>query len=177
MTTIILVSIGVLLAAVAALFIYFYGGDAFTQNEIKANAGRLVSEGAQIEAATELYYRQEGEMPGDGTDGEQAIDDLIEKRYLTHIPIGVKSDNGAGSWKMEYGDDGMIYSRLGLQVDEASMAVCREARRQLKYTDTVPAGQPNAGKLMVYKCDGSDYMDASWRNAGTLPNREPCCVR
>lgn len=177
MTTIILVAIGVLIAAAAAIMMVFYGGDAFTSSEVRANAARLVGEGAQLSYATDLYYRQEGKLPGDGVDGDQAIDDLFEKKYLTHMPLGVRKDGYSAPWKMEYGADGMIYSRLGLSSDEYAMSVCREARRQLNYKDVIPAGEPDAGKLKVYQCDGSDYHDTSWASRGTLPDSEPCCVR
>lgn len=176
MTTIILVAIGVLIAAAAALAVIYYGGDAFGVNKTRAEAARLVSEGAQIQYATDLFVRQEGTLPGDGV-SEQALPDLLSKKYLQSVPVGVVNADGTRQpWTMEYSATGMIYSRVGLQSDEAAMAVCREARRQLKYTDTVQSG-PDAGKLMVYRCDGTDYRDASWRSTGTIPDREPCCIR
>jgi len=176
MTTIILVAIGILIAAAAALMMIFFGGDAFGNNAKRADAARLVSEGAQIQYATDMYYRQEGEMPGLGSNGAQAIQDLLAKKYLTNVPRGfVSSDGTVNDWKMDYGTDGMIYSHVGLSSDAGALDLCREARHQLKYTDVVPDGQPNAGKLAVYKCDGSDYPRS--HPANTLPDREPCCIR
>lgn len=176
MTTIILVAIGIVIAAASALAVIFYGGAAFGVNQVRADAARLVGEGAQIQYATDLYVRQEGTLPGNGV-GDQALPDLIAKKYLTHVPLGARNADGTITpWKMEYSSTGMIFSRIGLQSEESSMAVCREARRQLNYTDTVQSG-PDAGKLMVYKCDGTDYRDVAWRTSGTLPDREPCCIR
>lgn len=168
MTTIILVIIGILLAAAGALMMYFYGGDAFNNNELRAEAARLVSEGAQVEYAATLYYHQEGKLPGRLSDGNlsgsQAIDDLLDKKYLSSMPVGSKLVD-SNPWEMIYGTDGMIYTTLGAQSDEAAMNICKEARRQLSLPD------PDA----VYQCDGSDYPGS--HPAGTLPDREPCCVR
>lgn len=187
MTTIILVSIGVLIAAVAALFVIFYGGDAFTTGEKRAEAARLVSEGQQISNATTLFYHQVGRLPGEETDGtlnsSKALKELLDNDYLDKVPQGSRLTNKA-DWLMEYGTDGMIYSKLGVMVDmsdpnvskdaktaaTAALDVCREARKQLQYTDT-----DADGKLMVYKCDGSNYPRS--HPEGTLPDREPCCVR
>ena len=189
MTTIILVSIGVLIAAAAALFIVFYGGDAFSVGEKKAEAARLVSEGQQISNATTLFYHQVGRLPGQDENDKSklnsslALKELLDNDYIDKRPVGAKLTNKA-EWAMEYGTDGMIYSKLGTMVDQsdpaisseaksastAALDVCREARRQLEYKD-VDAN----GDLKVYKCDGSDYPRA--HPAGTLPDREPCCVR
>lgn len=167
MTTIILVAIGILIAGAAALMMIFFGGDAFSSSETKAQAARLVSEGAQVEYATDLFYRERGEMPGIKDQGASAIKELIDNKYLTHNPQGaIKANGDSEKWTLEYGSDGMIYSRLGLQSDEASMSICREARRQLQFKD-VDAD----GKLKVYKCDGSNHP------GGFLPDREPCCIR
>ena len=181
MTTIILVAIGVLIAAAAALFVIFYGGDAFSDSAVRAEASRLVSEGSQIEHATTLYYQQEGKLPGlrDGKlDDQMALYDLQGKAtpndksddYLSSVPMGTKLTTTA-DWTMKYGDDGMIYSRLGLESDKGAMDVCRQARRSMGF----PAGAD--GSMAVYKCNGADYPDAKWKAAQTLPPDEPCCIR
>lgn len=181
MTTIILVAIGILIAAAAAYFVIFYGGDAYNGGEVKAEAARLVSEGQQISYATDLFYRQEDRMPGqksDGTlDGTLAVQELKDKNYIPISPAGSKLTN-VDNWKMEYGKDGMIYTKIGQvagadasrdekRAYDASIAVCRQARKQLAFKDYD----------QVYKCDGSDYSDAAWHGRGTLPDREPCCIR
>lgn len=176
MTTIILVAIGVVIAAAAALMMIYYGGNAFGVNEVRAEAGRLVNEGAQVQYATDLFYRERGEMPGATTNGATGMQELIDEKYLTHNPQGaVNPDGSVEKWKLEYGTDGMIYSKLGTISSQRSLDVCREARRQLKYEDVVPTGQPYAGQIAIYKCDGSDYPRS--HPTGTLPDREPCCIR
>lgn len=174
MTTVILVSIGILLAAIAALFVIFYGGDAFGSSSVKTEAARLVVEGQQISDATDLFYRQEDRLPGQGKrapgEGEvnpDPLKDLSEMKYLPIAPVGAKLTSEARPWKMEYGTDGMIYSSLGAKDDKTSNAVCKEARRQVQLS--------NPDK--IYQCDGSDYPDATWGARGTLPDREPCCIR
>ena len=115
MTTIILVILGVLLAAAAALMMYFYGGDVFGKYNEEAEAGRLVSESAQIEAAMELYYQNEGKYPaGD------AMDTLIEADYLAQPPHGYK-DDANGEWVVDY-DYGQIRSTVGAADDDAIAA-------------------------------------------------------
>ena len=170
MTTIILVAIGILIAAAAALMVVFYGGDAFWSSDVKAEAARLVGEGAQISYAIDLFEKQEEYLPGRGTGPgatTDALTDLKDKKYLPIPPGGAKITSGASAWKIEYGQDGMIYSKLGSVDDAQSNAVCKEARRQLQLLP----------KDAIYKCDGSDYPNAAWAAAHSLPDREPCCIR
>lgn len=178
MTTIIFVAIGVLLAAAAAIFVIFYGGSAFGEGATKAEAARLVSEGQQISYATDMFYRQEERMPGqkaNGTlDGTLAIQELKDRHYIPISPAGARLTN-EDTWKMEYGTDGMIYTKIGAvgaASEEKSLDVCRQARIQLGYKDRDANGDIN-----VYKCDGTDYLDAAWHTRNTLPDREPCCIK
>lgn len=154
MTTIILVVVGVLLAAVAALMIVFYGGDVFTRYHQEAEAGRLVNEGAQIEAAVELYYQREMAFP----DGENAIDVLVDEDYLVSIPKGFGGTNG--DWTIDY-EEGHIRSTVGSADDDDAISLCVTARRQLKI----------ANPEDVKQCDGSDSEN------GRLHGLEPCCIR
>lgn len=174
MTTIILVAIGVLIAAVAAIMMIFYGGDAFSDSKQRADAARLVQESAQVEYAFDLYTRQEGQMPGLDTAGNpvsglQAINDLKAKKYLSYAPLGMQDaiSNGTfdGNWAIDY-NLGVIRSSLGPatingEPNEDALGICREARKQLYL--------PEPEK--VYKCDGSDVV-----GGGGLSSREPCCI-
>lgn len=184
MTTIIFVAIGILLAAAAAIFVIFYGGAAFNESSTRSEAARLVTEGQQISYATEMFYRQEERLPGqkaDGSlDGTLALQELKTKDYLPIAPVGSHLTNVDG-WKMEYGTDGMIYSKLGSYIastdtsasdsakktSEAALNVCRQARKQLQFADF----------NTVYKCDGTDYPAGRYHPEGSLPDREPCCIR
>lgn len=155
MTTIILVAIGILIAAAAALMMVFYGGDVFEKYSQEAEAGRLVSEGAQIESAVELYYQKEGGYPR----GADPVDTLIAEDYLSHRPMGVKGGTG-GDWAIDY-DEGLILSVVGSADNESAVKICETARRQMKFPN--PEEVPN--------CDGSDSPN------GSLSRLEPCCIR
>ena len=157
MTTIILVILGVLLAAAAVLFVIYYGGDAFGNGHIEAEAGRLVGEGAQMEAALELYYRQEGHYPT----SDDPVAELIAAGYLDYQPLGTRTTE-ADRWAINY-DAGMILARLGTTDHEESTSICLKARQQLD----LPAANTSTG---IYRCDGSDSP------GGRLAGREPCCI-
>lgn len=153
MSNIFLVIMGVLIAGAAAIMTIYYGNDAFSKYKEEAEAGRLVSEGAQIEAAVELYYRNKGQYPEGDPLGE-----LKATNYLTHSPRG--AEYITGEWIVDY-DEGHIRATVGPSSDEDAMDICRTARRQLK----MPEWET------VYQCDGSDSPN------GKLSSREPCCIR
>lgn len=155
MTTIILVIIGILIATAAALMLVFYGGDGYKESEIRAEAGRLVNEGAQMTYAMDFYQQQENEIPGNGTDGAAALADLVEKKYLAHVPKGFAGTDG--NWRIDFGQ-GVIRSTLGPASETRNKAICVEARRQLDFS-----GEP-------FLCDGSDHPE------GKLSQRDPCCI-
>jgi len=157
MTTIILVILGVLLAAAAVLFVVYYGGDAFGNGHIEAEAGRLVGEGAQMEAALELYYRQEGHYPR----GDNPVAELISAGYLDMNPMGTRTTD-PDKWSINY-DAGMILARLGTTDHEETTSICLKARQQLD----LPKANTATG---IYRCDGTDSP------GGRLSGREPCCI-
>ena len=153
MTTTILVTIGILIAAAAALMTVFYGGDAFNNGKTNAEAARLVVEGAQMERAVGAFVAQEGRRPGDGVTPALIEEELIRKRYLREVPLGARQP-----WVIDY-DNRMIHADLGAVENKQAKDVCLAARRQLDLPE------PNK----VFRCDGSDY-------GGALPSREPCCI-
>ena len=157
MTTILLVILGVLLAAASVLFVVYYGGDAFGSGKIEAEAGRLVSESAQMEAALELFYRQEGHYPT----SDDPVAELMAAGYLSHEPLGTRTSI-RDRWKIDY-DAGMIRALLGSVGEEESENICLKARQQLDLPETGTA-------TGIYRCDGSDSP------GGILPGREPCCI-
>ena len=166
MTTVVLLVIGILIAAVAALMMFFYGGDAYNESAAKAEAARLVTEGGQLESAVSLFQIQEGRLPGDGIGlDDKAMQDLIQKDYLTHRPAGARDKDGNEKiWTVDY-DMGIIRSTVGPSDSEQAVGVCLQARKQLR----LPTASTATG---VYQCDGSDYPG----NPGSLPGREPCCI-
>jgi len=156
-TTIVLVTIGIILAAVSAMMVFWYGGTAFDNGRINADAARLLTEGSQIERAVGLYRAQEGRTP-DIVNKNDPLAALVDRRYLADRPSG---DNGR--WFVDY-PSGMIRADVGAVTDTRAVMVCRAARRSQKLFN--PAE--------VYRCDGSDYPMP--HPAGGLPAVEPCCV-
>lgn len=156
MTTIVLTTIGIILAAAAALMVVWYGGDAFDNSRVEAEAARLITEGAQIERAEGLYRAQEGRRAyvANPTNPLQA---LIDRRYLVKSPLGAN-----GNWKVDY-ENRMIRADIGAADDTRALNVCRAARK----AQDLP--QPS----QVFRCDGSDYPLP--HPPGTLPANEPCC--
>lgn len=157
MTTIVLVTIGIILAAASALMVLWYGGGAFDNGRINADAARLLTEGSQIERAVGLYRAQEGKSP-DAANAADPLEALIDRRYLADRPSGAN-----GRWFVDY-PSGMIRADVGAVDDTRALMVCRSARRAQKL--------PNPGD--VYRCDGADYPLP--HPPGTLPAIEPCCV-
>lgn len=156
MTTIILVILGILIAAVAAIMMIFYGGDAYDESHAKAEAGRLVSESTQIEAAVQAYTIQEEKVPGNGTGVDaSAMSDLISRKYLTHSPKGF-NQNAGGNWKIDY-TLGIARATMGDASDPKIKAICQQARIQV--------GVGVAGDSGPHQC-----------NQAGLSSREPCCI-
>jgi len=160
MTKIVLVIIGIMLAAAAAIMTVFFGGDAYQASFLRAEAARLVNEGAQLTYATDFYMRQEGKLPGAGIDNEKAMADLVEKQYLSGAPKGMGLPKSAGEWRFDF-DEGMIKSVVGPSSDEDNMMICVEARKQLQIEEPEK----------VLKCDGSDHPK------GRLSFLDPCCIQ
>jgi len=153
-TNLMLSTIGVLLAAAAVLMITFYGGDAFYSGTEKAEASRLTVEGAQIEQAISNYTVRYGKAPGNGGSHEDAMADLVSKKFLASAPPG-----GGEPWVIDYGH-GLIRSDIGSSDDDRARDICAAARTQQNL--------PNPER--VYRCDGSDHP------SGMLPANEPCCL-
>lgn len=63
MTTIVLVTIGILLASAAALMTTWYGGEAFNQGDAKARADTLMNAGTNIRSSANLYMIRKGKLP------------------------------------------------------------------------------------------------------------------
>jgi hypothetical protein len=178
MTTIILVIIGVLIAAASALFMVFYGGSALDGGRQKAEAARLVSEGVQIQAAVQAFRVQEQRMPGNDGSGIDAIAlwDLAcpnsdGQKYLTQIPKGtaatpptfncgsrpLPTDTIESPWKIDY-RYGIARSVIGQAKDAngnelEAYGICRAARKSAGLTgDPVRCADPG------------------------ISNAEPCCI-
>ncbi len=62
MTTVILSIIGILLAAISALMVVFYGGEAFQSSTNRSDAITIVNAMANLHAAGAIYQAENGEM-------------------------------------------------------------------------------------------------------------------
>ena len=63
MTTIILTIIGILLAAVAALMVIFYGGDAFNSGTVGAQANQIQNAGTNVVSAAQMFRAERAVRP------------------------------------------------------------------------------------------------------------------
>lgn len=139
------------------MMVAWYGGSAFDQGRINADAARLLTEGSQIERAVGLYRAQEGRTP-DVADSADPLKPLITRRYLADAPSG-----DIGRWFVDYTSN-MIRADVGAADDSRALMVCHAARKSQRLPN------PN----MIYRCDGSDYPLS--HPLGSLPANEPCCV-
>ena len=115
MFSLIITIISIALVAALAVATLYYGGEAFTKNDTKAKALKVVNGGAQINGAVELYKAQKGQVPA-------TLDELVDAKLLKSIP--------EGTWAL--GDDYIVASGL-------SELQCKEANRQLGFTGPIPA--------------------------------------
>lgn len=115
MFSLIITIISIALVAVLAVATIYYGGATFTKSGNKAAATRILTAGAQINGAVEMYKGTRGEVPA-------TLDDLVSTNLLKSIP--------AGEWTTA--NDYVVASGINeLQ--------CKEANLQLGIVGDVPA--------------------------------------
>ena len=151
MTTMILVIIGILIAAAAALFVIFYGGDAFNDSTAEAEAATIISQSTQINAAFDLYKVEKGKNPGD-ENGNGAVQDLIDAEYLDGFPMRNSRNGYDSEWKVDY-ERGIARTTIGDADDVIADKVCRKARERFNL-----------------KGDPKSCSDPS------ITSTDPCCV-
>lgn len=128
MTSIILVLIGVLLAAFAALSVVFYGGDAFNAGNTKAAAATLVNMGENVRHAADLYRMMEG---GDAAD----VGALVDKGYLKQVPAPGALGQARPEWRqIALSNAAPVNAYVITGIDEK---VCHEINRQMTGQETV----------------------------------------
>lgn len=174
MTTIILVSIGVLIAAAAALMTFFYGGDVFSSGSDKAEAARLVNEGVMIQSAVQAFRVQEQRMPGNDKSGVDAaaLWDLScpnseGHRYLTQIPKGMREtppsfncgdrstaeSTSESPWKIDYTFGiarsivGEAYENEDVNKPSRAYNICVAARKAIGRTGVPPRCEDLGGDI------------------------------
>jgi hypothetical protein len=75
MFSLIIVTIAITLVAALAAATLYYGGNAYEEQRVKADAARLVNEGMQVKAAAEYHRVQQGALPS-------SIEQMVEGEYL-----------------------------------------------------------------------------------------------
>lgn len=121
MTTIILVSVGILLAAAAALMVVFYGGEAFGAGDVNAQASQLVNAGMNVLAANDVRRAETGEIG-------RSVSDLVATSHLATAPRITGAVN-ADAWRLAAtatNGDATLYVATGLSAD-----LCRSVLRKL----------------------------------------------
>lgn len=127
MTTIILVSLGILLAAVSALMVVFYGGDAFEAGSMNARASELMNAGMNVLAANDLQRAETGVIGS-------SIPDLVATKHLDVRPQ-LAGATSVDAWRLAAtgtGDDATLYVATGLDAD-----LCRNMLKR-QGSDLVP---------------------------------------
>lgn len=121
MTGIVLVIVGILLAAAAALFVVFYGGDAYNAGNARAAAATIVNMGDNVRHAADLYRMQEG---GEAPD----MAALVAQKYLVQPPDPGSLGRPLATWRtMRPAGGGAVDAYVVDGIDEK---VCREINRQ-----------------------------------------------
>lgn len=135
MTGIVLVIVGILLAAAAALFVVFYGGDAYNAGNARAAAATIVNMGENVRHAADLYRMQEG---GEAPD----MAALVAQKYLTQAPDPGSLGRPLATWRtMRPVGGGVVDAYVMDGVDEK---VCREINRQTGNADPLAENAPVA---------------------------------
>jgi alpha-tubulin suppressor-like RCC1 family protein len=89
MFSLIITVVSIALVAALALATLYYGGTAYTLGQANAQAAKLLNQGQQLLAASELFKVQNGRYPGD-------VPELVNTGYLRSNPVA-HGDLGAMS--------------------------------------------------------------------------------
>jgi type II secretory pathway pseudopilin PulG len=95
MFSIIIALISIVLVAVLAGAVIYYGGDSFSKGTAKAKAAEILNQAEMIKGAFTTYKVTEGDIEIDSTNCDVlankidgCLDPLKTKNYLTDIPVG-----------------------------------------------------------------------------------------
>lgn len=94
MTTIVLTTLGILIAAAAALMISFYGGDLYSSGTVGADANRYMNMGANVVSAIDQYRINERSDPAN-------MQALVQAGYLS-------LDSAPGPMELTQGTPGRL---------------------------------------------------------------------
>lgn len=97
MFSLIIVMISILLVAVLAAAVIYYGGDSFNKGNAKARAAEIINQAELIKGAFTVYKIELGTITIDKSECDVSADKkngclapLIDKQYLTDIPVGAE---------------------------------------------------------------------------------------
>lgn len=129
----------------------FYGGDAYTENTVEAEAAKMRNERSQIIAAIEVY-KSTGNSVGNGF----KFASLIEGGYLKQVPDG---------W---VADIDHAYKPLDLN-DPGTMNICFTANEQDHFV--FKDSEPDVYPIKMRPGFGVPYCDKEG-----LESIVPCCI-
>lgn len=127
MTTIVLVIIGILIAAVAALMVVWYGGDAFGRSGATAQAQQLINAGQNILSAHQLYMAHNGAEP-DSYAHLTSTNDYLAERPAISDDLGTVDED----WISLTGDGSSF------AVANVPDEVCRRVNQSLRGDNDIP---------------------------------------
>lgn len=97
MFSLIITIVSIALVAALALATLFYGGGAFRQGAADAQATKVVNQGQQLLAASELFYADKGQWP-------VTVEELVADGYLKTVPVAqlplAQAIAANGEWTM-----------------------------------------------------------------------------
>jgi len=126
-TTVILVMIGILIAAAAAAMVVWFGGDAFGRTGDAVRASQLLNAGQNVLSAYQIYIAQ------NGTEPTSYADLTATRQYLADRPT-IPSDLGTvqDQWQSMSG------SGDSFAVTGVPQVVCQRVNRALRDDEGIP---------------------------------------
>lgn len=103
MFSLVITVISIALAAALVLGSLYYGGSAWSDGSIKANATAVVNQAQQIAGAMTLYaVNNSGAEPG-AASGKTYFEELVDENYLQGTPQAPKIDGtNMNAWVIDY---------------------------------------------------------------------------
>lgn len=133
MTTVILTTIGIILAAATVLMVTFYGGDLFSSGTTGASANGYINAGANVVAAIDRFRMEEHSDPA-------SIDVLVQAGYF-------KPDGVPGAMSLTRGTPGRF------TIADVPADICAKINETMQRS----AGESASGMGMAGCQDGTYY--------------------
>ena len=171
MANLIVSVIAIALVAAMVLAATYYGGSVFSSYGVRADAGRMLSEGEQIAGAVNYYYATTNQVP-------TSLTTLVETEYLSDAPRETNWRFSPQAVKTEVG--------TGVQALNTCLAA-RQARgidAEANCADAAAAGCSPSASAAPTGCNTHclrtcyDPSEAAPRAAFNpqMRNEDPCCV-